>query len=46
MSRGLNREESVRLLVSGFLNEIIEMIKSNSIRKFVQKKIEEQIHGN
>ena len=45
MSRGLNRKESVKLLVDGFLNEVIEMIKSNSVRKFVQNKLEGQIHG-
>ena len=45
MSRGLNRKESVKLLVDGFLNEVIDMIKSNSVRKFVQNKLEGQIHG-
>ena len=45
MSRGLNRKESIKLLVNGFLNEIIETIKSNSIRKFVQNKLESQIYG-
>ena len=46
MSRGLNRKESVKLLVDGFLNEVIEMIKSNSVRKFVQDKLEGQLHAN
>ena len=46
MTRGLNRKESVKLLVNGFLNEVIDMIKSNSIRKFVQNKLEGQIHGH
>ncbi len=46
MTRGLNRKESVKLLVDGFLNEVIEMIKSNSVRKFVKEKLEGQIHGN
>jgi len=45
MTRGLNRKESVKLLVNGFLNEIVDMIKSNSVRKFVQNKMEGQIHG-
>ncbi len=44
MSRGLSRKEAVKLIVNGFLNEIIESIESNSIRRFVQKKIEGQIH--
>ncbi len=46
MSRGLNRKESIKLLVNGFLNEIIETIKSNSIKKFVQNKLESQIYGH
>ena len=45
MTRGLNRKESIRLLVNGFLNEVIEMIKSNSVKKFVKNKLERQIHG-
>ncbi len=44
MTRGLNRKESVSLLVDGFLSEVIEMIKSNSVRKFVQSKLKRQIH--
>ncbi len=45
MTRGLNRKESVKLLVNGFLNEVIEMIKSNSVKNFVKNKLEGQIHG-
>ncbi len=46
MTRGLNRKESVKLLVNGFLNEVIEVIKSNTMRKFVQRKLEKQIYAN
>jgi len=45
MSRGLNRKESVRLLIDGFLNEVVDMIKSNSVKKFVKSKLQGQIHG-
>ena len=45
MTRGLNRKEAVKLLIDGFLNEIVDMIKSNSIKKFVKSKLEGQIHG-
>ena len=41
----LNRKESIKLLVNGFLNEVIEMIKSNSVKNFVKNKLEGQIHG-
>ena len=39
MTRGLSRKNSIQLLVNGFLNEIIEDIKSLSIRKFVESKM-------
>ncbi len=45
MTRGLTKREAIQLLINGFLNEIISEIKSSSIRKFVENKIELQIHG-
>ena len=45
MTRGLTKREAIKLLINGFLNEIISEIKSSSIRKFVENKIELQIHG-
>ena len=46
MTRGLSKKDSVKLLIKGFLNEITEMIKSNSIRNFVANRLEGQIHGS
>ena len=31
MTRGLSRKESLRLLINGFLNDIVDAIKSNTI---------------
>ncbi len=45
MTRGLNKKEAVQLLINGFLNEIINEIKSPTIKKFVENKLEFQIHG-
>ena len=45
MTRGLSKKQAVELLVNGFLNEIIGDIKSNSVRKFIENKIEVQIYG-
>ena len=45
MTRGLNREKAIKLLVKGFLNDITEFIKSDSIKKFVENKLEEQVNG-
>ncbi len=44
MSRGLNRQEAIKLLVEGFLSEITNEIKSNSIKNFIIGKLEEQLH--
>jgi len=45
MTRGLNRKASIQLLINGFLSDVIGEIKSNSIREFVEKKMELQIYG-
>jgi len=45
MSRGLNREDSVKLLTKGFLSDIVDFIKSDTIRKFVESKLDKQING-
>ena len=46
MTRGLNRKDSMKLLIKGFLNDIIEFIKSPKIKKFVEYKLEEQVSGH
>ena len=43
MTRGLSKKESTKLLVNGFLNEVVDSIKSNSIRNFIKTKLEAQI---
>ena len=44
MTRGLSRKDSTKLLIKGFLNDVIEFIKSPSIKKFVESKLEQQIN--
>ena len=44
MTRGLSREDSTKLLIKGFLSDVIEFIKSPSIKKFVEEKLEVQIN--
>ena len=44
MSRGLSHEDSIKLLVKGFLNDVIEFIKSPTIKKFIESKLEEQVN--
>ncbi len=43
MTRGLSKKESTKLLVESFLNEIIESIKSSSLRNFIKTKLENQL---
>jgi len=45
MTRGLSRNDSIKLLIKGFLNDVIEFIKSPSIKKFIESKLEQQING-
>ena len=45
MTRGLSRKDSIKLLIDGFLNEVVNMIKSNSVKGFVKSKLQGQIHG-
>ncbi len=44
MTRGLNREDSTKLLIKGFLNDVIEFIKNPKIKKFIESVLEKQIN--
>jgi len=44
MTRGLNREDSTKLLIKGFLSDIIEFIKNPKIKKFIESMLEKQIN--
>ena len=46
MTRGLKRNDASRLLIKGFLNDVLEFIKSNSIKNFVQSKLEKFVNGH
>ena len=43
MTRWLNQQESTKLLINGFFNQIADSIKSNSIRNFIKNKLETQL---
>ncbi|OUW10897.1 MAG: Fe-S cluster assembly protein SufD [Candidatus Pelagibacter sp. TMED166] len=45
MTRGLSKKESTKMLVESFLNEIIELIKSSSLRNFIKTKLEEHLQN-
>ena len=43
MTRGLSKKESAKLLINAFLNEVVDSIKSNSIKNFIKTKLEKQL---
>jgi Fe-S cluster assembly protein SufD len=46
MTRGLNRKDSTKLLIKGFLCDIIEFIKNPAVKKFVESKLDQQVNGH
>jgi Fe-S cluster assembly protein SufD len=46
MTRGLNQNESQKLLIKGFLNDIVEFIKNPSIKKFIETKLNQRINAH
>ena len=43
--QGLNKKEAIKLLINGFLNDIISEIKSDTMKRFVENKLYFQING-
>ena len=46
MTRGLNRNDSTKLLIKGFLNDVIEFVKSSTMKNFIESELEQQINGH
>ena len=44
MTRGLSRKDSTKLLIKGFLSDVIEFIKNPKIKKFIESMLEKQIN--
>ena len=45
MTRGLSKKDSTKLLIKGFLNDVLEFIKSTKIKNFIESRLEKQING-
>jgi len=45
MTRGISKKEAVKLLINGFLNEVLENITHNELKIFLEKILERQING-
>jgi Fe-S cluster assembly protein SufD len=46
MTRGISEKEAVKLLINGFLNEVLEKITNNELKIFLEKILERQISGH
>jgi Fe-S cluster assembly protein SufD len=46
MTRGIPKKEAVKLLINGFLNEILENINISEVKNFLEKILEKQINGH
>jgi Fe-S cluster assembly protein SufD len=46
MTRGISEKEAIKLLVNGFLNEVLEKITNNELKIFLEKILERQISGH
>ena len=45
MTRGISKKEAVKLLINGFLNEVLEKITNDELKVFLEKILERQING-
>ena len=44
MTRGISKQDAVKLLINGFLNEILENINISDVKVFLEKILESQIN--
>jgi Fe-S cluster assembly protein SufD len=45
-SRGIPENEALKMLINGFLNEVLETLHENKLKFFLLEKLENQINGN
>ena len=45
MTRGIPKKEAEKILINGFLNEILENLADSEIKNFLEKMLERQING-
>ena len=45
-SRGIPKKEALKMLINGFLNEVLETLNDNKLKFFLLEKLESQINGN
>jgi len=45
-SRGIPEEEALKMLINGFLSEVLERLKDANLKNFLLEKLERQINGH
>ena len=45
-SRGIPEEEALKMLINGFLSEVLEKLNDTKLKKFLLEKLESQINGH
>ena len=45
-SRGIPKNEALKMLINGFLNEVLETLSDKKLKFFLLEKLESQINGN
>ena len=45
-SRGIPENEALKMLINGFLNEVLETLSDKKLKFFLLEKLEKQINGN
>ena len=45
-SRGIPKNEALKMLINGFLNEVLETLSDKKLKFFLLEKLENQINGN
>jgi Fe-S cluster assembly protein SufD len=45
-SRGIPEQEAIKLLINGFLNEVLEKLDDIKLKEFLLKKLKSQINGH
>jgi len=46
MTRGISKKEAIKLLINGFLSEVLEKITNSELKIFLEKILERQINGH
>ena len=44
-SRGINRKDAMELMVRGFANEVVDKVKNQDMKKYIQNSLIQKMEG-